>query len=71
MEVSCEYILNKQSWTADQEWPSSLGVWGEAKTSHCENYLRLETSHRASELDLESPCECGIEPPASVSHGVS
>ena len=23
-------ILNKQSWTADQEWPSSLGVWREA-----------------------------------------
>ena len=23
-------ILNKQSWTADQEWSSSLGVWREA-----------------------------------------
>ena len=24
-------ILNKQSWTADQEWYSSLGIWSEAK----------------------------------------
>ena len=23
-------ILNKQSWTADQEWSFSLGVWREA-----------------------------------------
>ena len=23
-------ILNKQSWTANQEWSSSLGVWREA-----------------------------------------
>ena len=23
-------ILNKQLWTADQEWSSSLGVWREA-----------------------------------------
>ena len=23
-------ILNKQSWTADQEWSSSSGVWREA-----------------------------------------
>ena len=23
-------ILNKQSWTADKEWSSSLGVWREA-----------------------------------------
>ena len=23
-------IVNKQSWTADQEWSSSLGVWREA-----------------------------------------
>ena len=23
-------VLNKQSWTADQKWSSSLGVWHEA-----------------------------------------
>ena len=44
-------ILNKQSWTAEQEWPSSLEVWREVRTSHCKNHLRSETSHRASELD--------------------
>ena len=25
----------------------------------------------AQDRDLESPCECGIEPPDSISHGVS
>ena len=25
----------------------------------------------AQERGLESPCECGVEPPGSISHGVS
>ena len=46
-------ILNKQSWTADQEWSSSLGFGVRLTTSHCKNHLRSETSHRASKLDWE------------------
>ena len=35
MQANCE-IFNKQSWTADQQRPSSLRLI----TSHCENHLR-------------------------------
>jgi hypothetical protein len=40
-------ILNKQSWTVDQEWSSSLGVWHEVN-----NLTLVQKQHRrASELD--------------------
>ena len=40
-------ILDKQSWTADQERSSSLGFWVRLTTSHCKNHLCSEMSHRA------------------------
>ena len=44
-------ILNKQSWAADWEWSSSLGVWREANNLTLYKQGCSETSHRASELD--------------------
>ena len=38
-------ILNKQSWTADQEWSSSLGVWREAKQPHAEKITLAQKQH--------------------------
>ena len=48
-------ILNKQSRTADKEWPSSLGVGRGATTSHHKNVYCYEIFIRkASDLDRYS-----------------
>ena len=64
-------ILNKQLWSPTRSGTPAWSFGVRVATSHCKNNLCSKTSHRASELDRESPYECGIEPPGSVSHGVS
>ena len=59
-------ILNKQSWTADEGWSSSLGVGRGAKTPPCKT-LMLRNSHRRDAC--ADACECGNEPSGSVKCG--
>jgi hypothetical protein len=44
-------ILNKQSWTADRGWPSSLGVGRGANNPHCKKFTCCKLFITASEVD--------------------
>ena len=46
-------ILNKQSWTADQEWSSSLRFGREAATSHYKNHFWSKTSRMKNWITLK------------------
>ena len=59
LKISCEYMLNKQSWIADQEWSSSLGFFVRLTTTLCKNILvqKHDTRTRNSTDNLKRPCQ--------------
>ena len=55
--IACTEYLKKKSWTADQEWLSSLGVWARLTKSHSKiiHVKKYHTGPRNSADYLERP----------------
>jgi hypothetical protein len=51
MEGSCEYILNKQSWTADKAGPPGWGLGEVLTVPHRNNWPCYEKDTIATGLD--------------------
>jgi len=60
-------MLNKQSWTANEGWSSSLGVWWWLTSPHHKILAYYEMLKRV--LDLQGFCEHGNEHSGSIKSG--